>query len=347
MLATLEPISARLTIVAGGQPPIVEFTVGMAWVGRLSDVVRPRSQLVGWAIAAALLAVSIGLRVLFSPWLAQLPLLTFLPAIFLAALLGGWRQGVVVLLLSTLAADLYFLPTAAGDGRRLVSLLSFLAVGTLIVVFVAALVELVQRLQQAQRVHLTLSRELQHRVANNMQFVASMLSLARRAVSDVSAAEVLDQAASRIYAMGRLNRRLSDPAAYQEGLQDVLREVLDEVFHDIPVNVHLDVRARVLPVDHMTAIALLVSEAATNAAKHVFRPEQGSLFEVCLSEIPNGRLQLLVRDDGPGLAEMPAPSGAAQKLGMRIMQALAGQLGGSLRFERGAGTTLLVDFMPG
>ena len=334
-------------IVSSGQPSTVEFMVGMAWVGRLSDVVRPRGQLVGWGIAAALLAVSIDLRVLFSPWLTQLPLLTFLPAIFLAALLSGWLQGAAVLVVSTLVADLYFLPIAADGGPRLVSLLGFLAVGCLIVVFVAALVELVQRLQEAQRVQLTLSRELQHRVANNMQFVASMLSLARRAVSDVAAAEVLDQAASRIYAMGRLNRRLSDPAAYQEGLQVVLREVLDEAFHDMSVNVHLDVHARVLPVDHMTAIALLVSEAATNAAKHVFGPEQGSLFEVCLSEGLNGRLQLLVRDDGPGMAEMPAPSGAAQKLGMRIMQALAGQLGGSLRFERGAGTTLLVDFMAG
>ena len=319
----------------------------MAWVGRLSDIVRPRGQAVGWGIAAALFAVSAGLRVALSAWLVQLPLLVFLPAIFLAALLGGWRQGAAVLVLSALAGDLYFLPIAADGVSRLVSLLSFLAVGALIVVFVAALVELVQRLQEAQQVQLTLSRELQHRVANNMQFVASMLSLARRAVSDSAAVEVLDQAASRIYAMGRLNRRLSDPAAYQEGLQPVLRDVLDEVFHDIPVDVHLDIRAHVLSIDQMTAIALLVSEAATNAAKHVFRPEQGSLFEVCLSEAPTGRLQLLVHDDGPGLAEVPTASGVAQKLGMRIMQALAAQLGGSLRFERGAGTTLLVEFLPG
>lgn len=319
----------------------------MAWVGQLSGVLQPRGQAIGWGIAAALFAVSAGAGMAFSAWGAQPPLLVLLPAVFLAALLGGWRQGAAVLVLSALAADAYFLPIDVEGVSRLVSLLGFLAVGALIVVVVTALVELVQRLQEAQRVQLTLSRELQHRVANNMQFVASMLSLARRAVSDSAAVEVLDQAASRIYALGRLNRRLSDPAAYQEGLHAVLRDVLDEVFHGVPVDVHLDIRARVLPVDQMTAIVLLVSEAATNAAKHVFRPAQGSLFRVCLSEAPTGRLQLLVHDDGPGLAEVPTASGAAQKLGMRIMQALAGQLGGSLRFEGGTGTTLLVDFRPG
>jgi anti-sigma regulatory factor (Ser/Thr protein kinase) len=47
---------------------------------------------------------------------------------------------------------------------------------------------------------------------------------------------------------------------------------------------------------------LLVNEAATNAAKHLFRPARGTLFDVSLSGVANEQLQLLVRDDGPGLA---------------------------------------------
>ena len=111
-------------------------------------------------------------------------------------------------------------------------------------------------------------------------------------------------------------------------MESVLQDLLAEILHDTPVTVKLDIRSRALTLDQMTIIVLLVSEAATNAVKHVFRPEQGSLFEVALVECANGRLQLTVRDDGPGIGPVPVPSAPAQKLGMRIMQALAAQLGG-------------------
>jgi two-component sensor histidine kinase len=64
--------------------------------------------------------------------------------------------------------------------------------------------------------------------------------------------------------------------------------------------------------------------------EHLFRPERGTLFDVSLSGVANEQLQLLVCDDGPGLAP-GAPAGhQTQTLGMTIMRAFAGQLGGSL-----------------
>jgi hypothetical protein len=57
-----------------------------------------------------------------------------------------------------------------------------------------------------------------------------------------------------------------------------------------------------LSLDQMTAIALLVNEAAINSAKHVFSKGLGSVFSVTLCEV-NGQLRLNVRDDGPGVGE--------------------------------------------
>ncbi|WP_343224411.1 ATP-binding protein [Methylocystis rosea] len=61
-----------------------------------------------------------------------------------------------------------------------------------------------------------------------------------------------------------------------------------------------------------------------------------------LAKQANGRLQLIVRDDGPGIATASAV--ASGSLGMSIMQAFARQLGGSLEMQASAGTTLMVEF---
>ena len=71
------------------------------------------------------------------------------------------------------------------------------------VAVLAALAELVRRLQDARKASKSLFEELQHRVANNMQFIASMLQQARRGMDNNLAAQVLDQASARIFSMAR------------------------------------------------------------------------------------------------------------------------------------------------
>src|SRR3954470_9264933 len=146
-----------------------------------------------------------------------------------------------------------------------------------------------------------------------MQFVASMLRLARRDVADPSAAEVLEQAAARITSMAMMHRRLQDPATYADGLEPVLRDVLADLFQGVPVEVGLDLRPGPMPMHQMTVVVLLATEAASNAVKHVFRPERGTRFEVELRERSGGRLLLTVRDDGPGIGPVPTPAPAGQR----------------------------------
>ncbi|MDO9714217.1 sensor histidine kinase [Paracraurococcus lichenis] len=301
-----------------------------------------------WAVSLALFAASLGARFALGDLLASIPFLTFFPAIVGSTLLCGWRPGALVLGLSALAAWYFFLPPfwsfELSGPETVASLLGFLLVGGLDVLLVAALVEVIRRLEVARRTQEALFHELQHRVGNNMQFVASMLRLARRDVADASAAEVLEQAAARIAAMARLHRRLQDPATYAHGLEPVLRDVLADLFQGVPVDVRLDIRPGPLPMQQMTAVVLLVTEAASNALKHVFRPERGTLFEVELREQAGGRLLLTMRDDGPGIDPAPTPAPAGQRLGMHIMQALAGQLGGTLQVGVRPGTTLAIEF---
>ena len=298
-----------------------------------------------WMLAAAFFAASLAARLVLDRWLHQIPFLTFFPALVAAALLCGWPQGTAVLAASAVAAYYLFLPSSPLSVLGgVVPILGFLAVGAGIVVLVSALAELVRRLDAATRTRDALQEEMQHRVANNMQLVASMLMQARRVVSDGETAEILDQAAARITSLSVLHRRLADRTAYAHGLEPILGDLLASVFQGVPVQIVIDIRQRNLPIDQMTSIVLLASEAATNAVKHVFRAERGTLFKVSLSPVQGGRLRLVIRDDGPGLGPVTPGSPQSQGLGMRIMQALAAQLGGTLALAEGPGTAFQVEF---
>jgi two-component sensor histidine kinase len=317
------------------------------WASSISVVTSKRNGIGIWALSLAFFAASFTVRLALSPWLDQTPFLTFYPALMLSALVGGLLQGLLVLLLSATAAWYFFLgPTDSFDltSSSAAALLGFLMVGGFDILLVAALAEVVRRLAAAKRVQESLLRELQHRVANNIQIMTAMLQNSKKRLADSAAATVIDHAAARVGAMAKLHRRLCDRAAYADGIVPLLQDVLADGFHGLAVETEIDIRTRDLSMGQMTALVLLVNEAAMNAAKHAFSRGAGTTFAVSLVERPNRRLHLVIADDGPGFEAAKPCAAGPQKLGMTIMQALAGQLGGELTVQTDHGTTLSVEF---
>lgn len=333
----------------------------MRWAYQLSAITQKQTGLQGWLIAFAVFLAAFAFRWMLRGVLAGLPFLTFFPAIIIAAAIAGWRPAAGVLVLSTLAAWYFWLPPfssfAVTGPETPISLLLFVIVGSLNIALIEAFRQL-PRLNAAQekrnasqqerltglvRQQETMFREMQHRVANNMQFIASMIADSRRRIHRGEEAEpILDQAVARISSMAKLHRKLHDLGAYSRGMQPVLEEVLAELFADLPVVVRVHVTTTGLTMDQTATAVLLVTEAATNAIKHVFRAEQGSLFEVDLRDQADGQTLFVIRDDGPGI---PLDVDEAPRtLGMNIMHSLAQQLGGELRFSNEGGTTIAVEF---
>lgn len=175
---------------------------------------------------------------------------------------------------------------------------------------VATLREAIRRLNIAKAVQETLFRELAHRVANNLQLVVTLLRSAQRSLRNPeAAAEAISEVEDRIMAMSQLHRRLLDGTAYAEGLEPLLREVIAHTIQDLPVRVRIDLKGEFdLSIDQMTALTLLVNEAALNAVKHVFSKGKGTLFNVSMSKDENGNARLLIEDDGPGIGTQVTPS---------------------------------------
>ena len=125
------------------------------------------------------------------------PFLTFFPAVIVTAFFFGLRPGIVCAALSGLAAWYFFIPPlnsfAVGFDTALALLfyVFIVAVEIALVNWMQAanrdlLIERRRSLDLAENREL-LFQELQHRVGNNLQMVASLISLQRRAVVEVHA----------------------------------------------------------------------------------------------------------------------------------------------------------------
>jgi two-component system, sensor histidine kinase PdtaS len=305
-----------------------------------------------WALALFFFGLALSVRLLLHHVLLGLPFLTFVPALIGATLLCGVPQALVLLAMTTFVV---WLDVTNGQetgpltaANALVTILLSAAVLAFIVAIVGALLAAVRTNHRLVRQQETLFGELQHRVANSLQFVATMLTLARRDASQGKTADrVLEDAATRITAMARLHRRMYDAATYERGFAPLMREVLAEMFRGENVAVAVVEETAQIPLSHMTPIVLLVTEAATNSLKHVFREGLGSRFEVLLTPLDRDRVRLTIRDDGPGLAAMQDNDPSERGLGLRIMHSLATQLGGKLHMEDSDGTVVWLEFSPG
>ncbi len=305
----------------------------------------------GYALSTLIVAIATLLRAIAEQWMPLgYPYVGFFPAVILSCFLFGRGPGAYTGLLCGLIAWFRFIPPPYSlkfDAAVATSLTFYAMVVALNVAVIhwmqrstARLVEERERNRRLAENRETLFRELQHRVSNNIQMVASLLSLQRREIADPDAQTALDEAARRLGTIGRLHRQLHDPKGGLLGLapflDQICRDLLDAAARDdLACTVEVD-PTLVLDPDRAIAVALIVAEAVSNAIEHGFATRRGGTIRVALDRAaPGGRATLLITDNGVGL-----PDGFALEpgisLGLGIAATLARQIGGEFRLARGA-----------
>lgn len=208
---------------------------------------------------------------------------------------------------------------------------------------VAALAALRHRAVRGEVAHVRLlHREIEHRLSNNLQFISSMLRIAAGREGDEAVQAPLLDAERRVFAMGAVHRLLhrSDaPAPF--AIDELAREMLVAAGRE-DVTLHLDIAATPLPPQTRYLLAMLVTEALTNALKHAFAGRDGGTFTITMEAAGPGRMRLSLCDDGPGWSRDKAD---ARRMGLEIMRGLAHRLDGTLdlqdRPDGGAGVALV------
>lgn len=313
----------------------------------------------GWAVAATTFAAAFFARYQFSDVMAGLPFLTFLLAVLLTSFVGGWLPAMAVAVASLLSASYFFMPPPGAWTfvwpRDAVALALFAVVAGSQIALVHRLTKAMRRLEwkRAQMEALRASEqlmfsELQHRIANGIQLVASLLSLeAARVETAEDAVAVLDDAVTRLSIVATIHRRLHDPALGETGFEKAIETLVRDILvaagrGGVTVSVTAP-RLAITPAD-ATSLSMIVAEAVTNAVKHAFGDRETGHIDIRFETTADGGRRLVLRDDGPGFETVPDADG--ESLGLLVMSSMAQRLGGSLELgnaaEGGAVVTVLL-----
>jgi two-component sensor histidine kinase len=204
-----------------------------------------------------------------------------------------------------------------------------------------------RKLQAALERHQILLKEVNHRVKNSLQVVSGMLYLQASAAGDPALSDRLNEASTRISTIGRAYERLAYNADYESiGLVSYLREVIDDLETAVaPCKVQLEAPEEIqFTAERAILVALIINELVLNAGKHAY-PNSGGSIWVRVVQTEKDRVQISVRDEGVGLPAGFDPL-TSKRLGSRLINALAKQLGAELTRPFSAVGTNFMLFIP-
>ncbi|SEL92153.1 Bacteriophytochrome (light-regulated signal transduction histidine kinase) [Sphingomonas palmae] len=176
-----------------------------------------------------------------------------------------------------------------------------------------------------------LMREVDHRVQNSLQLVASFLMLQARAAGPGEVADQLQEARSRLSAVALVHRRLyRDDQIATIDLSRYLTELLDDMRtslgRDWGNRLSAELAPVLIPTDRAVNVGLIAAELITNATKYAYSPDQPGPIELVLEQHRN-KLRLIVADQGRG------KQGDNVGFGSRMMSAVVQRIGGEVEYQ--------------
>jgi two-component sensor histidine kinase len=289
------------------------------------------------------------------------PYLTAFPAVIAAGLVFDRGSAFLAVLLSALLGVLLFVAPLGSlyipDPVDAVAMVLFTITGLFIAVLiedlrvtVVGLIEANRQLAQAEAQQEALLREAAHRWHNDLQRLLATLRLQAQASLDERVRAALADAAERVQALARVNRRFE---RHRHGAAVVdTQELLIELVEDLrqaagaelrPIAFTVTAKAHELPRDQAALLGLITTELVGNALKYAFPDGRAGAISVDFRR-EGDRFVLTVADDGVGFDPAAPPRGTG--LGRTLVHGFAAQLGGQAEVRLGTaeGTRCIVSF---
>jgi two-component sensor histidine kinase len=173
-----------------------------------------------------------------------------------------------------------------------------------------------------------LLRELQHRVANSLQIIASVLMQSARKVQSDETRSHLQDAHQRIMSVAAMQQQLAADSLADVELRPYFMTLCESIGASMirdhnQLSIDVSVDDTVTSADISVSLGLIVTELVINALKHAFPAEQRGKINVDYhSSGPNWTLS--VSDDGVGMPDEAINTKSG--LGTSIIQALSQKL---------------------
>jgi two-component sensor histidine kinase len=192
--------------------------------------------------------------------------------------------------------------------------------------------------------------EVNHRVANSLSLVSSMVRLQSNAVQNETARNALKETQARIEAVSSVHKRLYSSGdtrfveldEYLSGLLNNVETAMRNEGHGAALR--YDLESLKLKPDTSVNLGVIVTEWVTNAFKYAY-PNRTGEVRVRLRRLSDNRAELVVEDDGIGRSTEISPSGTG--LGTRIVNAMARTIGADVEYfarDPGSGARLAFSY---
>jgi two-component sensor histidine kinase/CheY-like chemotaxis protein len=191
-----------------------------------------------------------------------------------------------------------------------------------------------------------LLREVNHRVGNSLQIIASLLHLQAAGSNQDDVKAALTNAMGRVAAVAQVHRRLYTSHDLKSVmLNQYLEALLEDLRRSAEGNrmsrLTLDSEAIEVDPDRAVAIGIIVNELIMNAVKYAY-PDGAGPIHVDLRGEEN-EIELTITDNGIGV--QPTQDPRSTGLGQRIVTAMASKLGASVeRDPSHQGTRIILRF---
>jgi len=194
----------------------------------------------------------------------------------------------------------------------------------------------------------TLLREIHHRVKNNLQIISSILKMQVRHIDNGKLEGVFQECQDRIKAMAAVHSLLYKSQNFSEvNFGEYVREMADQLFRSYKTStaaISLVIQAENvrLPIDIAIPCGLIINELVTNTLKYAFPGVRKGEITIEINQTGNG-IRLFYEDNGIGSPEAMDLSNA-ETMGLKLINMLVEQLGGTIEQVITSGTGYLIRF---
>jgi len=197
----------------------------------------------------------------------------------------------------------------------------------------------------------TLLAELHHRVKNNLQTIAALLSMQQRRSSTSAERAAFAESVSRVQSIAAIHDLLSREDIGVTGVEDITRLVVTSAtgaLSTISVRVQIQSRAghALIASREATVLALVLNELVTNSIVHGFEGRDSGRITLTIDRDAD-LIRICISDNGRGLPDGFDPEKHGG-LGVQIVKTLVrNDLKGSYSLRMHDGQTLATIAFPG
>ncbi len=206
-----------------------------------------------------------------------------------------------------------------------------------------------RQLEESIKEKEVLLKEVHHRVKNNMQVISSILNLQSSYISDENALGILRESQDRIKSMSFVHESLYQSNTLSEvNFAEYIQNITRNLYHSYGrpeggIDLDFDLEEIYLNLDTSIPCGLIINEVVSNSLKYAFQGREKGVIRVEMGKLSDGKLKLIVSDDGIGLpADFDIEN--AESLGLQLVTTLVTQVSGELEIDVSSGTKFNIVF---